>query len=238
MEISKGIEMHGLGLLIKKTKTLILGDLHFGHEEELHRNGILIPTNQFKDIMQETKQIVEETKPTLIILNGDVKHNFGLITRAEWKNITEYFSYLKSKANVILIKGNHDKILKPIADKTGIDLKDYHEENNTYITHGHEMPKDLNYQAAKTIIIGHEHPAIALKDGARVEKFKCFLKGKTGKKDIIIMPSLTRINEGTDVLTEKMMSPLLKDAKLKDFEVYIIEDKVYHFGTIRMLEKL
>ena len=51
------------------------------------------------------------------------------------------------------------------------------------------------------------------------------------------MPSFNPIYTGVDILKEKTLSPFLKQ-DLNDFEVYVIEDKVYCFGKIRDVQKL
>ena len=92
----------------------------------------------------------------------------------------------------------------------------------------------LNKHKIKTVIIGHEHPAINLKDGPRSEKYKCFLKGKFKSYDLIVQPSFTPLIEGTDILAEDLLSPFLKK-NLYDFQVFIVGDKVYDFGKIKKL---
>ena len=233
MKISKGIQIHGLALLIKPENILIIGDTHIGMEAALNEEGMLIPRFQFKEIMLETKKILEETNPSLIIMNGDIKHNFGSISRQEWQNTKKYLELLESKAMVIFIKGNHDTILGPIAKKQNVEIKEHYKIRDIYICHGHKIPTDKDYEKAKKIIIGHEHPAISLRDGPRTEKYKCYLKGKHENKGLIVMPSMTMVNEGTDVLKEKLLSPFLKDKNIKEFEAYIVGDKVYYFGKIQ-----
>jgi len=101
------------------------------------------------------------------------------------------------------------------------------------ILHGHKVI--LEALGSKVIIIGHEHPAVSLKDGIKIEKYKCYLKGKYGKSNIIVMPSLNLLNEGSDVLRGEVLSPFLRK-NLGDFEVYIVEDRVYKFGKIKNLK--
>ena len=62
----------------------------------------------------------------------------------------------------------------------------------------------------------------------RFEKFKCFLKGKYKNKLLIVQPSFNLLTIGTDILKQRLQSPFLKD--IKDFEVFIVEDKIYDFG--------
>ena len=228
MEIQKNIEIIDLALYLKKEKILIISDLHLGYEEALNKQGILMP--RFEDIIKRLKEILKKVNPELIIINGDLKHEFGTISRTEWKQVIDLIDFFKNK-KILLIKGNHDNILGPIAKKKNVKLVENYEINNLLITHGHKIPKKLN----KTIIIGHEHPAISF-EGRKDQKYKCFLKGKYKRKNLIVMPSFNLIQQGTDVTKQKTLSPFLKK-DLKNFEVYIVEDKVYKFGKIKKLKE-
>ena len=244
MEIISGIKIIGPSLLFEKEKTLVIGDVHIGQENAIHRLGMNIPLNQYKIINEFMETLLEETKPKKIIINGDLKHDFGKITDDEWNKITLFLKNLKKYAEVIIVAGNHDKVLQPITDKLDLKMKEFHKIGDVYITHGDIIPEDLEFISSKTIMIGHEHPAIKLKDKNRVEIFKAFLKGKYKDKTIMVMPSLNPISEGSDILTEKLLSPFLKEAKknktLKDFEAYILDDnnKAYFFGKLSGLGKL
>lgn len=227
MEILKDIRIVDLSLYLKKHKILIIGDLHIGYEEALNKQGILIPRFQFQDIIKRLDKIFRKVKVNLIIINGDVKHEFGIISDQEWRHTLKIIDYLSKKAKLILIKGNHDKILKPIANKRNIEIRNSYNIDNITVLHGDKLINELN----EVIIIGHEHPAISFK--SRDDRFKCFLKGDYKKRKLIVMPSFNLVVGGSDVLKEKLLSPYLKN--IGNFEVYIIEDKIYYFGRIKDL---
>ena len=63
-----------------------------------------------------------------------------------------------------------------------------------------------DFLKSKVVIIAHDHPAIGIREEMRMEKIKCFLKGRWKSKKIIQMPSLTFITGGTDVLQERALS--------------------------------
>ena len=231
MEIQRGIEIIDLALYIKKEKILIISDLHLGFEEALNKQGVLVPRFQFKEIIKRLELILKKVDPKLIIINGDLKHEFGRISRSEWKQVTDLIDFLKDR-EILLIKGNHDNILGPIAKKKNIKLIDRYDTKNITIIHGDKIPKKLN----KTIIIGHEHPAVSF-PGRKDQKYKCFLKGKFERKTLIVMPSFYLISQGTDIIKQKILSPFLKK-KLDNFEIYIVEDKVYKFGKIKDIKEL
>ncbi len=234
MNIEKGIMILDLALFLDKEKIIIISDTQIGYEESLNKKGFLIPRFQNKDILKRLEKIIKVTKPKKIIINGDIKHEFSTISETEWRHTIRLIDFLTSKAELILIKGNHDTKLAPIARKKGIQLIDYILFEDTYICHGHKIPKNKEFDKSKRVIIGHEHPAIGLRDNGRVEKYKCFLKGRYKNKTLIVMPSFNMITEGTDILSEKLLSPFLKQ-KLDDFEVFIPSKKVMYFGKVKNL---
>jgi len=233
MEIIKGIEIIDLCLYVKKEKILILADTHIGYEESLNKQGVLIPRFGFTEIIKRLEGVFKKIgKVDKVIINGDVKHEFGGISEQEWRHTLQLLDFLGRKCNeVILIKGNHDTILGPIAEKRNVMVVDCYKIRDILIVHGNIVPE---LKGVKTIIIGHEHPAVNIKDGVRVELFKCFLKGGFLRKTLIVQPSFNLITEGSDVLKEKLLSPFLQQ-DLGNFECFIVGDKIYGFGKLKKL---
>jgi len=232
MEITKEIRIVDLSLYLPEHKTLVIADLHIGYEEALNKKGILVPRFQFKAICKRLNNILEKTKPEVVVINGDIKHEFGRISDQEWRETLKVLDLISKYAKkIVLIKGNHDTILGPIAKKRNVSVVDDYQIDDILITHGHKVSK----KKAKTIIIGHEHPAITLRKGVRQEKFKCFLKGKYKKQALIVMPSFCLVTEGTDIQKDRLLSPYLHQ-KLDNFEVFVVGDKVYGFGKVKGLK--
>jgi len=216
--------------------TLVIADVHIGYEEALNKQGILVPRLQFEDIVKKMDNIFNQLrnkKIERVIVNGDLKHEFGTISEQEWRNTLKFLDLLSKHCNeIILVKGNHDTILGPIAKKRNVKIVDKISVGKVLIAHGNKVPDTLKNH--DTIVIGHEHPAVSLKEGPRVEQFKCFLKGNYKGKNLIVQPSFNTIIGGTDVLRDSILSPFLKQ-NLNNFEVYIVEDKVYRFGKLKGL---
>ena len=61
--------------------------------------------------------------------------------------------------------------------------------------HGDKLPDDKNLKQTETIIIGHEHPCIGIRNGERLEKIKCYLTGNYKGNKLIVMPSFNFISE-------------------------------------------
>lgn len=238
MEISKNVEIVDTALYLKEEKAVIINDLHIGYEEALHRKGVFVPRFQLNEILDKMKGIIQYTKPKKIIINGDLKHEFGKVLRSEWREVLQFLDFLLSIVEeVIIVKGNHDPIIKPIAEKRRIKVVNQIILGENIIIHGDEIVESLNKEKAKRIIIGHEHPAITIREGSKWEKYKCFIKGKWKKKELIAVPSFNPLLEGTDILKEQLLSPFLED--IKNFQVFIVNKKeVFPFGKIKDIMKM
>lgn len=231
MLIHKNIEIIDLALLIDK-RILVIADLHIGFEEALNKEGVLVPRFHYKDIIQKLENVFKKiSNVKKIILNGDLKHEFGRISHQEWKELSALFEFLKTKCKeLIVIKGNHDTILEPIAMKKEIILVQEYREKDLLIIHGDKIPEKIE----NVIIIGHEHPAISLRDKAKIEKFKCFLKGKYKSKTLIAQPSFNPSIEGSNILKEQFLSPFFSD--ISNFNVFIVgKEEVLDFGKVKNL---
>ena len=228
MEIGRGIRIVDAALWFEAERILIINDLHIGYEEALHRKGVLVPKSQLGQIKEKMDIIFKKVWPEKIIINGDLKHEFGKVSYREWKEVLDFLDFLLANVSeVIIIKGNHDPIIKLIADKKGVAAVNKLNVGKTLIIHGDELVETK----AKRIVIGHEHPAVTLREGSKWEKYKCFLKGKWGGKELIAVPSFNPLLEGTDVLKEELLSPFLKN--IKGFEVYIVGEKeAFAFGKV------
>jgi len=235
MQILLGVEIVGLGLFFKKEKVLAVSDFHIGYEEYMNKMGVLVPRFGFKELIQELEKMLKITgKLDKIIINGDLKHEFGTISDQEWRETLKVLDLLARHCNeVILIKGNHDTILGPIVSKRSVKVVDHFAFGDNYFIHGDKIPQDKDFDNARNVFIGHEHPSVALRDGARVETFKCFLKGKWNKKNLFVFPSMNMVTEGNDILREGPLTPFLKGQNLKKFRAFLIGDEVYDFGELK-----
>ena len=240
LEIIKGIEIIDLALYLKEEKILVIADLHIGYEEALVKQGILVPKFHFKDLVKRVEKIFsilkhQKKEVKIVVIDGDLKHEFGTISDEEWRNTLKIIDYLSRKCEqIVLVRGNHDTILGPIAKKRKVLFVDNFLDGDKMICHGNKIPEIPS--GVKTIIIGHDHPAVILDYDLRKETYKCFLVGKHKRKNLIVQPSLNPLTPGVDVKTEKLLSPFLKK-DLGNFDVYLVEDNVYDFGKLKKIGK-
>jgi putative SbcD/Mre11-related phosphoesterase len=235
--------------LLINQKILVITDLHIGYEEYLCKES-LIQRTQLKEILEKLNNVFETLKKEKItiekvIILGDLKNEFGEISDAEWRETLILIDYLiekiKTKGKIILIKGNHDNILGPIAKKREIKLKNYYKIKNICFLHGDKICK--NYlKNTDILILGHLHPSITLSDDYKREKYKCFLKGVWKNKEVYVLPSLSQITFGYELklLNEENSKDffIIPPKKLKNFRVIIYnnkENKKYDFGELKNL---
>lgn len=220
-------------LALEIENNLVICDVHLGYEEYLNKQGMMLPRSQFKDTVLRLEKIFSEKnkKYDSIIINGDLKHEFGIISQQEWRDVSKFIDFLlKYCSEVIIVEGNHDKITNIISDKKNVKFVRAYQIDDVLIIHGDEVV--LIPDGIKTIVIGHEHPAISFREGARTEKYKCWLKGKWKSYTLIVQPSFNLIVEGTDILNDGLLSPFLKEVDLLSMDCFIVSDKVYEPITL------
>jgi len=183
---------------------------------------------------------LKKLKAKRILINGDIKHEFGEASRQEWREVIELVEFLRKKTKeIIVVRGNHDNYLLNIASKINLQVFDpFYLEKGYLFTHGHKKisyPKDFH-----TLIIGHEEPAIILKEGFDRIKLPALLYGKmkNGKR-IICLPAFSYLSSGTEVNVvdkEDLLSPILKeDVDIDELEVIGIDKEVgaLKFGKLK-----
>lgn len=229
MKLTKHITASDLFLIIKDI--LIISDIHAGYEESLHKSGYFIPKGNLSELSLRIEKAAHRHSIKTIILNGDLVHSFSNLSLKEKYALTDFLKFLKRLGEIKVIRGNHDKVLSFLLKDIPV-LTEY-VVDDILITHGDIINKDSVSKDIKSIIIGHEHPSVRITSGYRSEQYKCFLKGTFKGKDLIVMPSCNMLLEGTDVLKEKLLSPYLKN--IDDFEVFVVGDKIYDFGKVKVL---
>jgi len=231
--------MHGQALTfvdraILIGRTLILSDLHLGMEESMRQKGTLVPNHQIDRMLKDIEALLRSTNPTHVIINGDLKHDFGTISDQEWREVKKVIRLIKQHAMVVLIKGNHDKVTEIIAEQTGTPVLDHILlDEHIYICHGDVLQDNEDFKHADTIIIGHEHPAFALEEDAKRELYKCFLQTTFQGKKLFVLPSYSALTTGTDVQEATFLSPFLKEIKKAHITV-TQEGELFDFGEIEL----
>ncbi len=196
------------GIVYKPNEeTVGLSDLHLGFEIYMESQGFFLPRMQMKLEEERIETILREYEPSTILINGDIKHEFGRNTPQEWVEIRRLFTMLINRCRVTVIRGNHDNYIINIARTFGIRVVKSQEVGGAKFAHGDTL---VGGRKGSMTIIGHEHPAIRIVDsvGGSV-KFPVFLYFEDDP--LLILPAFSPFALGTDVLYgwDDFMSPYL-----------------------------
>jgi metallophosphoesterase superfamily enzyme len=118
-------------------------------------------------------KLIKESKPTRLILLGDVKDAITKVAMEDWKDIPEFFGDInKEVSDIQVLLGNHDGNLEPLLPETvkilpasGASFGD------VGLFHGHAWPAPELLEC-RSLITGHVHPTVAIRDpmGLRITR--------------------------------------------------------------------
>ena len=191
-------------LFIRKTKIIVLSDIHFGKSTSLNKYGNQIPPYDIKETIEKLKKIICYYKPIKIISLGDSFHdkfsilNMGNDDLTEIKNITNNIKFL-------WITGNHDeKIIGK--EKVGGKFYESFHQDNFYFRHIKTHSKILK----KFEFSGHFHPKVSIKINNSRYYYKCFLVSE----NFCILPSFGHYTGGLDVNSNAFKKIITEKADL------------------------
>lgn len=212
-------------LYLEDEKALVISDLHLGYEGALRRKGVSLPRFQKKHMIERLGHLLDRYAPEKLVVAGDFKHEFSRNLREEWSEVLDVLDFLEGKVEPILVRGNHDNFLMTITYRRGVDLHEpAYDLGRFVVTHGH-----LEVEAPTGMIMGHEHPALRLKDtiGAALN-LPCF----TVREDLIILPAFSPLAHGSDVLRGPYLSPMLTREAVLGSQIYGLDEKlgILEFG--------
>lgn len=250
MELKEGLWLVDLALYLPRSGSLIIADLHLGYEEALAQEGILVPRGHLQGLLERLEGVLTQVDGARrLVINGDLRHQFGPLSFEEWQEARELLSFLSERLEeIVLIEGNHDHDLglgalaaKFPKAKTKVKVKVQRSlrEGEFLIIHGDRHPREEELAGTSALIIGHEHPAVGLRNEVtgRIEVYKAFLVGTYRGRELFVQPSFNLLIKGSDITYEEVISPLIDSSKLGELEVWLISDEgqIYHFGKLEEL---
>ncbi|MFB6216570.1 MAG: metallophosphoesterase [Candidatus Aenigmatarchaeota archaeon] len=228
-------------LYIDEIDAVVVSDLHLGLESLMSESGTLVPKFQLSEVEDELGDILRSEEPERLIICGDIKHQFSETSFGEREEIERFIDFVTgSVEEILLVKGNHDNFLIHVTkDYDSVDLDEVFEIGRFSFVHGHEY-RDVDTQY---LVIGHEHPAIGLKDDIDVEeKIPCFLYGENERDQrIVVLPAFTKLSEGSPLnrSRDSILSPFLKkEIDVGDMKAIGVDREagLFEFPEIRKLE--
>ena len=166
-------------------RALVISDLHLGWERLLTQRGVHVPS-QTPKIKNMLLKLINETKPTQLILLGDIKDAITKVSMEEWKDIPEFFEDIQEKVSEIqVILGNHDGNLEPHLPET---IKIVPSSGTRFgdvgLFHGHAWPSPELLEC-RNLVTGHVHPTVAIRDpmGLRITR-QVFIKAPCNSEQL------------------------------------------------------
>ncbi len=212
-------------------RILVISDLHLGLEHQLYTQGIVIPP-QAEKFQKTIEHLTDLTKARILVITGDLKYKVPGISLRELREIPKFLENLSEKIKIVLVKGNHDDFIETIVPS---DVKVYSSRGvkiGKYgFFHGHAWPSEKLIQC-DYLFIGHLQAAVEFRDKlGYATREQVWLRGKlnqeqikekykiskTGKLNIIIIPSFNRLSGSlavNKVLDEELLGPLFTNKAL------------------------
>ena len=214
LEVSPGVWLdYRRAIFLEKEKLLAVADLHLGYAWAHRFKGQMMPLQSDDCLLSRLRELCGFYAPDRLAIVGDIVHD--AVPVAEIREELELlFAELGKICGLKLILGTHDRKLRRFTKSEGIEFLPKFETDEFLLTHGNELREA---PADKTIIMGHEHPAICLGDGIKSAKFPCFLIGRAGtagaRSQILVLPAFSYWAAGTNIRAYPFMSPLAEKAR-------------------------
>jgi len=229
LEIRRGVSIVDPwpALCVEELGLLVMADLHLGFEESLRKEGFFLPAGTSRRASDSAREATIASGARRVVLLGDIKHEFGYPNPSEWVEVKALLHwFVRRGVEVEVVRGNHDNYVVAILRKFGISLSErtVTHGGNTF-THGHLQLDES--EIGSVLFLGHEHPSVALEDERGfVHRFKCFLHGRCGGREVFVLPSAMELATGTVVNRlerKELLSPILRSCGVEDFKPYLLE---------------
>jgi len=212
--------------------TGVIADLHLGIESTLEERGVAIPSMQLDELVERSVALVEEFSLQELVIAGDLKHEFSRNVPGEWRDVRRYVESLRDVVRLRVVRGNHDNYLAAILADYSVEFADAVEVEGYAVVHGHR-----DWEGDR-IIMGHEHPSIKVRHSGAVYSFRCFLHARSEDREVWVLPAFSTFFPGSNVLEGEFLSPILREFRSEEIDVYAIEDDVYYMGNLKVLSDL
>ncbi|PSP72960.1 metallophosphoesterase [Halobacteriales archaeon QS_3_64_16] len=243
-------EFRDRALYLPGAGTLVLADLHLGREAT---SAVQIPLGERRDITSRLADLLDQYRPTRVVLAGDVLHSFSDTPGEAAESFDRVVRLVESRdATLLITPGNHDAMLgglwsgDSIAEFT-LEIGARNREDNSREDDGNsengENGENGNTRSGKrdgtivvthghelpemeagTYVIGHDHPAIEIEGQRR----PCYLYGPGAHEgaDVLMLPAFTRLAGGVEINglhARELQSPLLTD--LGEFRPIVYDEE-------------
>ncbi|MEM0517587.1 ligase-associated DNA damage response endonuclease PdeM [Aequorivita flava] len=160
-------KLHPSGAIFwKDKKMLLIADVHLGKVAHFRKHGAPVPASASFQNLEKLTELSNHFQPKTICFLGDLFHSK---LNQEWHDFEKWVEY--TKAEIVLISGNHDIIPKYLYEELGIKVFDEFLLDGFLLTHHPtEIKGTFNF-------CGHVHPGVRMKGvGRQYLRFSCFYK--------------------------------------------------------------
>ncbi len=233
LPILPGVLAHSSGALwLAASKAAIVADVHLGYSWAQRRRGELGPLVDFRT-REKLFRLCDELRPEHLVFLGDLVHApRPCAPEREW--IEETLLDLSQRAEVIAVRGNHDRAF--VKDFGHLNLRTVELWSHESITavHGDRLicPVTENH----TVVIGHLHPCLGVKDASgAAKKVPVFLVNS----ECIVLPAFSPFSRGYDVICG-LPEELITCFGAKEIQAYAATGtRVVHLGPLhRAIERM
>jgi metallophosphoesterase superfamily enzyme len=183
---------------------------------------------------------IEDGRPDLVLLLGDVKHSVPLTTRQEYRELPLLLREIRSRAPMKLVPGNHDGGIERFLEEGELLPARGALIDGVGYLHGHTYPDPS--LLGHLLVIGHHHPMIALRDevGCALRDRAYLLtsvdegclglgdegrgEGEPGPTRVLVMPAFNELT-GYDLtrMGESTLGPLSRCMDFVNAEVFLTD---------------
>jgi DNA ligase-associated metallophosphoesterase len=182
----------GRAAFLPATATLLVADLHLGKAATFRSAGIPIPEGSAQRDLARLERLVDETAARRLIVLGDLFHARSGCTA----KVFDEFAAMRARiaaAEVILVAGNHDRVIGKIPSFLGIDsCMRTHDEPPFHFVH--EPSTGLSEPDRECFTVaGHLHPTLSITapGGGRIAG-RCFVAGES----LLVLPAFGSFTGG------------------------------------------
>lgn len=189
-----GLSAHSSGALwIAESRTAIVADVHLGYSWAQRRRGELGPLADFRT-REKLFRLADDLEPSRIVFLGDLVHA-PRPCAAERAWIEDTLVQLKQRAELIAIRGNHDRAFAKEFGHLAIETLESWSAGNLLAVHGDRF--NFERPHGHILIVGHFHPCLGVKDAAGAsQKLALYLVSPS----CVLLPAFSPFARGYDVI--------------------------------------
>lgn len=148
-------------------KSLLVSDLHIGKSSHFRRQGIAVPKALMWADLYKLGELLNIMKPKTLYILGDLFH----VTHVADTDLFTKWRKSYSEIEIILVRGNHDRLSEESIAGLGIQVKDVVKLRQLRLIHA----PDRNPPGGILTIHGHIHPAVRVfGKGRQSVRLPCF----------------------------------------------------------------